>query len=58
MSVGVSLSFMFIIIKNREKSIYDNKIFKFLNVTSKLKIKIIVNNIELISDKSHFCIFN
>ena len=49
---------MFIIIKNREKSIYDNEIFKFLNVTSKFKIKIVIYNIELIFDESHLYIFN
>ena len=58
MSINVSLLFMFIIIKNREKSIYDNEIFRFFDVMSKLKIKIIVNNIELIFDESYLCIFN
>ena len=58
MSVNVNSLFMFIIIKNREKNIYDNEILRFFDVTSKLKVKIIINNIELIFNESHFCIFN
>ena len=58
MSAGVNLLFIFIIIKNREKSIYNNEILKFLDVTSKLKIKIVINNVELIFNKSYLCILN
>ena len=58
MSVSVDSLFIFIIIKNREKSIYDNEILKFLDVSSKFKIKIIIYNVELIFDESHLCIFN
>ena len=49
---------MFMIIKNREKSIYYNEILKFFEVTSKFKIKIVIYNIELIFDESYFYIFN
>ena len=57
-SADISLSFMFTIIKNREKSIYDNEILRFLDVTSKLKVKIVIYNIKLIFNESHFYIFN
>ena len=58
MFVDIDLLFMFIIIKNREKSIYDNKILRFFNVSSKFKVKIVIYNIELIFNKSYLCIFN
>ena len=58
MFINVSLLFMFIIIKNNEKSIHYNKSLRFFDITSKLKIEIVVYNIELISDESYLCIFN
>ena len=58
MSANIDLLFMFTVIKNREKNIYYNEIFKFFNVTSKLKIKIVIYNLELIFNENYFYIFN
>ena len=58
MFARVNSLFMFIIIKYREKNIYRNEIFKLFNITLKLKIKIIIYNVELILDKNHIYIFN
>ena len=58
MFIDVNLLFIFTIIKNNEKNIYYNEIFRFFNITSKLKIEIVVYNIELIFNENYFCIFN
>ena len=58
MFADINSLFMFTIIKNREKSIYDNEILKFFNVSSKFKIKIVIYNIELIFNESYFYIFS
>ena len=58
MFIDVNLLFTFIIIKNREKSFHYNEIFRFLNVTSKFKVKIVIYNIKLIFNENSFCIFN
>ena len=58
MSARVNLSFIFIIIKNYKKSIYYNEIFKFFDIITKLKIKIIIYDIKLIFNENHLYIFN
>ena len=58
MLININSLFIFIIIKNNEKNIHYNEIFKFLNITSKFKIKIIIYNIELIFNENHIYIFN
>ena len=58
MPARINSSFIFIIIKCYKKNIYRNEILKFLNITSKLKIKTIIYDIELILNKNHTCILN
>ena len=58
MLARVNSLFIFIIIKNNEKNIYYNEIFRFFNITLKFKIKIVIYNIELIFNENYIYIFN